>query len=472
MQELEIFRFNETLNDKGILIDRKTCEELVAVCDYIAEENKIRVQDLTEGKVSSVTAVEQCLRWIRKQGVDIPDLRADTVTAYLSQKDSLPPDIVSLLQYRQIGAKSSVKKLTAILSVLDDDNRAHGVHFYYGAHTGRFSSKLIQVHNLPRGMKLGEDEIDRIISALAIDGVEHFVNFLEREYGYDQIMNVISSLVRPMIIAPPDHSLVISDYSAIETRVLAWAANCQPLLNAYREGTDVYKLMASKVFSKEIADVDSGERQIGKALILGCGYGMGAAKFRDTCGIEISDAAASFYVDSYRNTFPEVPKFWRGVERAFTEAVNTGRDVTYGNLRIFTNRQFTFIELPNGRCLSYPLVEIEENVDDSGWTTTDIKYYRDTQGSWGAHKLWGGILTENIVQAMARDILVDGMLAVDKAGFPVTFSVHDEVVCEVPEHRLTSDNLTKFDRLLTTSSSWCSDLPLAVETEISQRYKK
>ena len=484
MQELNVFHFSEMVNQRGVPVDQASVDKLVIVASELNYRIRDQVQQLTDGKVSSGSAVNQAIKYINECGVGIEDLKASTVKEYLDfPENSLPPKVKALLEYRRIVSRSSTKKFAAIQETIGDDGRVHGLMFYHGAHTGRWTSRLLQIHNLPRGVPIETEVIAKIIDSLHTQNPNEFLQTLEDVYSqYGNVADILATLIRPMIQASAGHKLMVYDYASIEARVLAWLAGCTQLIKAFENGEDVYKLMASEIYNKPVAEITKEERQLGKATILGCGYGMGPKKFVDAAkmyGIEIQEATSKHVVDTYRNTYSEIVQLWNDTGNAFQRALcnkdqhgvrqsaNQGIDVSF-----FSNRNFTFCKLPSGRHLSYPFADEKDEANPHTQQIHTEMYYMGEgthAGSWVEKKVYGAKLIENVVQAIARDLMVDAMLNLEQAGIPIIFSVHDEIVAEVKTQNC-SPHL--FEDIMRTPPKWAKNLPIDVEGYTADRYRK
>jgi DNA polymerase len=485
MQEIEVFHFNELLNDRGVGVDRKSISRLVAVADELMSQIELNVVRLTNGKVKSATAVAQTLTYIRNQGVNIPNLKAETLQAYLSPPkiDELPDDVRELLEHRQVARRSSVSKFIALQETISSDDRIHGLMYYNGAHTGRWSSKLVQLQNLPRGIKLTEEQKESILSYLHYLEPPEFLEWLEAEMSSaGSPVDILASMIRPMIWAKPNHKLIVYDYSSIEARVLAWLAGCKELIQAFEKDEDVYKLMASKIYGKPVSEIakDSPERQLGKAAVLGCGYGMGWQKFQQTMAAGIDEATARFIVHSYRESLPEIVSLWNSLDVLSKDITKQNKferraSQVCPSINFYKHNSFVFCGLPSGRELAYPFMECKLKVDPvSNESREELTYmgHAHSGPAWVSKYMYGAKLVENIVQATARDLMVAHMLQLEAAGFPVIFSVHDEVVCEVPDFLCGTEGIQHFETIMTTPPEWATGLPLSVDGYVSQRYRK
>jgi len=268
-----------------------------------------------------------------------------------------------------------------------------------------------------------------------------------------------------MLIAKPGHRLLFADYAAIEARVLAWLAGETELVKTFAAGGDVYKVMAKDIYNKPVDKIDGNERQVGKMAILGCGYGMGGKRFAEQCkamGIEVDSEEAKRIVYVYRESNSAISNYWRDIEDEFLENC---REV------ISQSGQFARLPLKSGRCLTYHNPRIVER--ETPWSAKREAVEVDTLNSvtrqWTSQIIWGGLLTENVVQATARDLMAGAMMRLEMAGYPVIMSVHDEIICEVPDNHGT---LAEMIDLMVEVPAWAEGCPIAAEGKEGPRYEK
>lgn len=303
---------------------------------------------------------------------------------------------------------------------------------------------------------------------------------------YGEPMNVFASLLRSMIIAPEGKTLDCGDYASIEVRVLFWMAKHERGLDAYRENMDLYRTQAAEVFGIPVDKVTDYQRSIGKAIILGCGYGMGAKKFQATCeaqGIELDETLAERAVRAYRSSQSPVPALWKNYELAARSAIeNPGKKYTLNRTSWWVENNFLWCALPSGRKLAYyePRVQWERMQKLEGDKLVPfgekraVIYHMGVDSltkQWRPQKSWGGILVENVVQAVARDIMAEAMLRISAfSAWEIVLSVHDELVAE---RQLNSQVTEKdFITLMETLPSWAEGLPIKVEGWTGPRYRK
>lgn len=369
------------------------------------------------------------------------------------------------LEIRALLSKSSTKKYISLLERACRE-RVRDISLYHGAHTGRESGTGLQLQNLPRGTF---KDTDRVIEDI-LKGDRAWLNAL---YGEENLMNLFSSVIRGMITATPGFKLYSADYNAIEARVVAWLAGEESALEVFRKGLDPYVRMAARIFNKKMEDVTPEERQLGKVAVLGLGFGMGAAKFEATCQnfrLTIDPELASKAVKAYRALHPKVVRFWYGCENSAIKAVkNTGRKVKQGLLEWESNGVTLWCRLPSGRRLYYQRPSVKVEATPWGEPANKLYYYSvdSLTKKWVNSSSYGGLLTENVVQATARDVMISAMIRVDRAGYDVLFGVHDEIVSE---HK--NGDLKQYEALLSELPPWGKGLPVVAKGWKGSRYRK
>lgn len=439
-----VYDLNERVNDRGLLVD----SELILAAIAMAEENRRRgtleLVEITGGAVPSGQCIEKMLRWLTAAGVDLDSISAAAVDKALATT-GLPDDARRVLEIRQSLSRSSVAKFGALRDRTCLDGRVRDCHLYYGAATGRFAGQGVQPQNLPRGI-LPQAEVESAISLVKAGAYEA----VESLWG--DVAGVLASLIRPTIVGDP---LAICDYAAIEARVLAWVAGETGLLETFRRGDDPYKTLAARIFGVPAEAVTKDQRCTGKVAVLGLGYGMGASTFAATCdrlGQPCDARFAEQVVGVYRGANPAICKFWRRCEDAAFAAVRGGKRSTVGPLTFDAEDHWLFLRLPSGRRIAYwqPQLEAKDGRD---------------RLIVGDRQLYGGLIVENVVQAIARDVLVDAMGRLEGVGIPVVLHVHDEIVAE-------TDRLDEMVAIMERTPSWANGLPLAVEGSTADRYRK
>jgi len=464
--ERAVFVLDQKINDRGIRFDRELASAARDVAQVAVDAANKRLREISEGAIHSVSAVGQMVAWLRDRGVDTESVTKQAVRE-MKERD-LPADVMEVLTIREEVGKSSVAKIESMFEAACSDDRIRGLLMYHGAATGRWSGRLVQPQNFPRGNVSDPERFIPLVLARAADQID-----LEHP-----VLEVVSAMLRSMLTASPGHTLVAADFSAIEARVLAWLSGERELLATFADNGDVYKVMASKIYTKPVSQIDKTERQMGKMAILGLGYGMGAKKFVDACktmaNIEVTPDESKQVVDLYRNSNQAIVGLWKELEAAALKAClepGTRQMAAGGRIRFMCKGGYLWMRLPSGRLLCYANPKVVERVTPWGSTNQAVKVWGVSSYTrrWEPYDLYSGLLAENAVQAIARDVLVEAMLRAEDAGYPVVLSVHDEVVTEVPEGK---GSVTELEEIMSVRPEWASDLPLSAEGWQNFRYRK
>lgn len=366
-----------------------------------------RVQTLTaslaypNGMVQTVNERQNILDWCELKGFQMHSLRKENVD-FVLKNSTMPDPVRELLSLRQAAGKTSLGKLIKMLNLADTDSRLRDSLAWHGAATGRWAGRAWQPHNLPREC-MSDEEAKAFHEALKSDEI---YTYLWNRKGRDGMStpDVVSSALRSFLVAEPGKRLLVSDFSSIEARVLAWFAGCNTMLDAFVAKKCVYTQFAARATGKAEADIPkkSRDRQLGKAAVLGLGYGMGGGKFRDTAedqySVVLTLEEADIIKALYRKTYPEVPKFWSALESAFSQAILNKTTVTCGKLLVGCNGEWGFIVLPSKRAIWYrePMVKKVPNPWRDGATMNEISSMGQSMTKqWVRQSTWGGTLVEN-----------------------------------------------------------------------------
>lgn len=487
--EQRIWVMDQIINQTGVYIDLDLVNAGLEVARQVEEELTAELVQLTEGAVPTANSRDKFLDWIAKAGYPLGGLTKDDVERAL-EDDWCEGKPRRALEIRQALAKASTKKLLKFRDTVCADGRVRGLLQYHGAATGRWAGRLVQPQNFPRGSMeppkgMDMDEwLERVCDEIKLRDAD----YLRAMYG--DPMSVLASFLRPVICAAPGYLLRAADFASIEGRVTAWVAGEQWKLDAFAaadrgEGEEIYCATASPIVgfqvSKKLAksgDKKHGEaRQIGKICELAFGYqgGIGAWRSFDK-NSDRTDEEIAGYRDAWRNSHPMTRSAWYGLEEAALNTVKTGkphrfRMITYEMVEDKAGRWLTCI-LPNGRRLWYNSPSVER-VEKFGRMQDQVMFWgRDSKknGRWSAMFLYGGLLMENVVQAISRDIMVESMIRVQKVGYNIVMTVHDEIICEChPEF----GSQQEFEDLMATNPAWLGgDFPLSVGGWAGKRYRK
>lgn len=466
-RQRRMFLLDMAMNDRGLPIDLPLVRKALNVVKALEADVAQQVSKLTGGL--KATQVAKMLDMFAERGIELENMRAETVRQALKSTD-LDDTTRALLELRVEAGKASTKKLVSMMACADpDDWVVQGGFLYHGAHTGRYAGRLVQPHNFIRGM-LKPHQRELVFALLEYEDPELFTLL------YDRPIDVISQCMRGFIRAPEGWEMAVVDYTAIEARVLAWIAGEEHMLEAYFEGVDVYKLMAVKLFKlKSLDDVTDEQRRIAKNLVLGCGYQLGGAKFVDyaaNAGVTITEEFAKQAVSVYREGHPAIKASWGIVEKLVASAIrNPGRTYEGLKCKFYMRNHWLCIQLPSGREVRYPYAKAVP-VERWGKPAYEISFRTEIKGQFVREKTYGGKLIENIVQAIAFDIMQEGMLSADTNRYPVFGTVHDELLSL---RKKGTSNIKELERLVCVVAEkgrWGHGIPLAAKGFVCNRYEK
>lgn len=456
-REQEIYCLDQRINDRGIMVDRNLVNHAVA-CDLLYKETATaRAYELTG--LENPNSVSQLKLWLKEKGLEVDSLAKDTVKD-LSMKSE--GDVQEVLKLRLATSKTSVKKYEAIDRSVCAENRVHGLLQFYGANrTGRWAGRLVQIHNLPQN-HLPDLELAR---ALVSEG-----RYEEVELFYESTPNVLSELIRTAFVAKPGCRFIISDYSAIEARVLAWLAGEEWRLQVFETHGKIYEASASAMFHVPIEEITktSPLRQKGKISELALGYGgaVGALTSMGALKMGLTEEELPGLVSTWRSANPHITAFWWAVDEAAITAVRDKKPSKVGRVSFEYKSGILFVTLPSGRKLSYVKPRMMLNkFGREGLTYEGIGESK----KWMRLETYGPKLVENIVQAASRDILAEAMLRLEKEGFDIVCHVHDEVVLEVPDGK---SSVEEVNEIMAVNPVWTEGLPLKAAGFESPFYKK
>jgi len=419
--ERRVWCLDARINERGVLVDRDFAEAAIAVDDAFREEHTAEMQKLTG--LDNPNSVAQLKEWLEMVGMECDSLNKATVADL--KKEATDRTTKRVLELRQLLGKTSTKKYQAMTSAAGKDDRIRGVLQYYGAgRTGRWAGRLVQLQNLPQNHL---DDIGLVRELVKERDLETL------EMCFDNVPDVLSQLIRTAFVAKPGHTFLVSDYAAIEARVIAYLAGEKWRMDVFAQGGDIYCSSASQMFKVPVVKhgVNGHLRQKGKIAELACGYGggVGALKAFGADKMGLTEEEMQDIVTQWRAASPTIPRFWRDTEQAAKRALeNPGRTFTLPcGVKYMRDADALRCKLPSGRILSYwgARLDNDGNICFMGQNQTTRK--------WEKTDTWGGKLVENIVQAYARDCLAVALLRLDEAGYAITFHVHDEIIAEAPD---------------------------------------
>ncbi|MEQ2464750.1 DNA polymerase [Niallia hominis] len=459
--EQKLWELDQKINDEGVLIDKTLVFNAIqadkALQDELFEE-AVRLTGL-----ENPNSPAQLKGWLLKQGLEVNSLAKKNVEALMGEVEN--PKVKRLLELRQAMSKTSVKKYEAMERSICPDQRIRGLLQFYGANrTGRWAGRLVQIHNLPRN-SLKDLQIARDLLKTG--------NYDTLELLFESVSDVLSQLIRTAFIPSQDHRFVVADFSAIEARVIAWLAGERWRMDVFQSHGKIYEASAAQMFKVPIETIDKGSplRQKGKIAELALGYGgsKGALMQMGALDMGLNEDELPDLVSAWREANPNIVKLWWGIEAAAIKAVKEKvvMKMQYG-LTFHYTKGILFITLPSGRSLAYvrPRIGIDERFGKE-----QLTYEGTEQGSkqWGRIPTYGGKLTENIIQAIARDCLAVSMLRLDEAGYRINFHVHDEVILDVP---IATGSMEEVENIMGQSIDWAPGLPLGADSFETFYYKK
>lgn len=455
-REQVLYCMDQRINDRGIRVDTQMVGQAIA-CDLLYKEAAAKRAYELSG-LENPNSVSQLKGWLSDKGIEVDSLTKDTVTELVGKTEG---EVSELLKIRLAMSKTSVKKYEAIERAVCD-GRVHGLLQFYGANrTGRWAGRLVQIHNLPQN-HMEDLELAR---SLVKEGRFDLVELL-----YPSTPEVLSELIRTAFVAKPGCRFIISDFSAIEARVLAWMSGEAWRLRVFSTHGKIYEASASAMFGVPIEEIGktSPLRQKGKIAELALGYGgsVGALVSMGATKMGLSEEELPDLVSQWRLANPHITEFWWRVDAAAFKSVKERCTVQMDRLLFEYRGGILFIHLPSGRKLSYVKPRLELNrFGRKGITYEGVGESK----KWTRIETYGPKMVENIVQAVSRDILAEAMLRLEKAGFDIVMHVHDEVVLEVPEG---VSSVEEVNELMAVNPSWTMGLPLKAAGFESAFYKK
>ena len=460
--EQELWNLDQRMNDHGVRIAVDMVDKIVDYDTVRKEELQKEAQEITG--LANPNSLAQLKTWLNDQGMPMTSVTKDTISAALALK-YIPDNVRRVLEIRTALGKTSTAKYSTMLDAVCEDHRLRGILQFYGANrSGRWAGRLVQTHNLARNSL---EDLD-LARELAVDG-----DFDTMQTLFGETAFVFSELVRTAFIPSEGCRFVVSDFSAIEARVISWIADEEWRLQAFREGKDIYCETASQMYKVPVVKhgINGELRQKGKVAELACGYqgGVGAMKRMDREG-SIPEDELQAVVDSWRNANPKVVKLWRLCEIAVRTAIEEHRTVRlqHGLEFSYINHNL-FIKLPGGRKLCYWDTKLKMDPRDGREHIVYMGVNQETK-QWGETETYGGKLVENIVQATARDCLAVAMTRVSNLGYKIVMHVHDEMIVDVPIE--DTEALDVINACMAEPIDWAPGLPLKGDGYETTFYKK
>ncbi len=456
--EWDLYHMDQRINDRGVLIDTELVSKAIE-CDLLLSDAMTKkAYELTN--LENPNSVSQLKLWLEDKGIPMESLGKKDVAAMIKEldKNGIDENAQQMLKLRLQMAKSSVKKYLAADRCICKDNRARGLFQFYGANrTGRWSGRLLQLQNLSKNYISTLDEARELIKLGCFEMVGGI---------YGNTPDILSQLVRTMLIPKDGCEFIVADFSAIEARVLAWEADETWRLDSFAAGKDIYCESASKMFHVPVVKngINSQLRQKGKISELALGYqgSVGAMLKMGALDMGLGESELPDIVDAWREANPHIVSYWWDMERAAVQTLKTHEATVVGSnnstgsrIRFSYSNGTLWMTLPSGRKLAYIKPRMQPNT--SGRMSLNFECV-GTNNKWSREETYGGKLTENATQAIARDILAEAMLRMENAGMDIVGSVHDEVIIEAPIGKYTVDEVC---RLMSVNPEWCKNLLLS-----------
>ena len=464
--EKNLYYLDQRINDYGVRLDMEFVDKAIEIDTIYTDRLHNAFVELT--KVENPKSVAQFKDWLSHMlGFGVKSVTKNSIPRLLEEAENQGISEVSeALRLRQEISKTSVSKYAKMNEVINSDGRARGLLQFYGANrTGRWAGRLVQIQNLPRN-RMGREELELARSVVKDGDLETL------ELLYDNIPDILSQLIRTAFIPSEGHRFIVSDFSAIEARVIAWYAKETWRLDVFRSHGKIYEASAAAMFDVPIESIsrDSPLRQKGKIAELALGYqgGVGALKQMGALDMGLTEDELPELVSQWRHANPAIVQFWKDAGSAAKQAILDKTTVTIPQGPVFIYEPgVLFIKLASGRRLAYPNPRVEPHHTFQG---TKITF--DGAGvnrQWGRIDTYGGKLVENIVQATARDCLTEALIKLDNAGYKIAFHVHDEVVLDVPEGY---GSIEEVNALLSEDIPWAPGLPMRADSFECRFYQK
>lgn len=505
--ETELFLLDLHMNANGFQLDQEAVATALRLLDYESMLLNKELSVVTNGYVDKASQRENMKLWLSSEDCDLPDTQAATLDGVLTNP-RLTPNARRAIELMRALGRSSTAKYQAMDFWMDPaDGRVRGGLLYHGASTGRWSGKGIQPHNFPKlspkpvdTEKKDPNDITTLWDALKTKARDYIV---KRWRG---VMEALSAGLRGAIVAPAGKVLYVADFAGIEARVLLWCAGDERGLDLFRSKADIYCDMASEIYHRPITKADDKERGIGKIAILGLGYQMGPSKFVDTCekggspiledvwceecgkgmrahrkerhpfcfaeGESEDTMTAVKVVEAYRAKYWRVKQMWEDQETAAIAAVESRIPTQAGVVRWEYKAPFLYCYLPSGRRLAYMEPRVKLTMMPWGKEKAVLSHMgvNSLTHQWTRQTVYGGLLTENIVQAISRDLMADGMLRAMATGrYEIVLTVHDELIGEA---QAGTGSVHEFEQLMSALPDWATGCPVEAEGWTGTRYRK
>ena len=458
--EWDHYHMDQRINDRGVMIDKELVTQAITCDLMLSEEMTKRAYALTG--LENPNSVSQLKGWLEERGISVDSLGKKDVSAMITDLDkhSVDGEALEMMKLRLQMAKSSVKKYQAADRYICSDGRAHGLFQFSGANrTQRWAGRGIQLQNLPQNHIATLDEARELVKLGCFNMVEGI---------YGNTPDILSQLIRTMLIPKPGCEFIIADFSAIEARVLAWLAGEQWRIDAFKRGDDIYCASASQMFGVPVVKhgINGELRQKGKVAELACGYGGGAGALISMGALDmgLKESELPDLIDDWRNSNPNITKFWYAVEKAAVDTIKDHQERTVDKIGFQFYANTLWLVLPSGRKLAY----IKPRLQPNRFGRMAVTFEGLNAGNkWVRSETYSGKLVENITQATARDLLAEAMRRMELAGLEIVAHVHDEVIIEAPVGSTTVEDVCS---IMNQNPVWAKGLPLSSAGYIGEKF--
>jgi DNA-directed DNA polymerase len=448
------FYLDQEINDRGIAIDPVLVESAIKLDTGVKASLMQKLTEITG--LENPNSVLQMRNWLSEHGLEMESLGKKEVAKALKTASD---ELVEVLTLRQQLSKSSVKKYTAMKNAACTDNRERGMFRYYGANrTGRFAGRLVQLQTLPQNHLPDLADARALVKSGNVDALEIL---------YEDIPDTLSQLIRTAFVPQNNNKFIVADFSAIEARVLAWLAGEKWRIKVFEEGKDIYCSSASQMFGVPVEKhgVNSELRQKGKIAELALGYGgsVGALKAMGALDMGLTEEELQPLVDAWRNSNPMITSLWWNVDRAVKTCIKQRIDTKTHGIKFSWKSGFLFIELPSGRKIAY----VKPRMGENKFGVESVTYEGvGTTKKWERLESYGPKFVENIIQGIARDILVYAMKTLRNC--EIVAHVHDEIIIEADKRMSLEVVCEQMGR----TPPWASGLILRADGYECEFYKK
>lgn len=458
--EQRLWEYDQRINDRGVRVDVDFAQSAIEIDQAFGQKCYDEAQQLTG--LENPKSVMQLKGWLQAEtGEEVKSLNKEVLQDLIKNAFSLKAKRV--LYLRSMMAKTSTSKYEAMVRSVCPDGRIRGLLQFYGANrTGRWAGRMVQVQNLPQNHIRDLDYARQCVLDADFETIEML---------YGNVPDTLSQLIRTAFIPSEGREFIVSDFSAIEARVIAYLAQEHWRLDVFRTHGKIYEASAAQMFHVPVESIHKGDplRQKGKIAELALGYGgsVGALKSMGALNMGVAEEELQPLVDAWRNSNRAIVKFWHDVEWAALEALEGKPSKLHNGIQFQKESGILFIGLPSGRRLAYIQPEIQEN--KFGRPAITYMGLNQTKSTWERIETFGGKLVENIVQAFARDCLAESIIRLEDRGFEVNFHVHDEVILDVPRGQSTPEEISA---IMCEPISWASGLPLSADGYRCDFYRK